>query len=202
MRSFTASSQSCLVIPKNQELTVNLIRLSLTDDEAARLFQGFSTAGDTSVQKAGNTGIAIITRAKMNVPPLLAVSISVQLLFVWSESPAWKDRIQTGLLPKLGHRAVVLNWSQRAQWTGTVFAGADRVSAFRRAPRVQPSCGGVQAPAPGKNFPVLAAVPAVETWPPGGFGAHGRSITGSAGVRYACRKSLRVASLRDGGRVG
>jgi hypothetical protein len=40
------------------------------------------------------------------------------VLFVWSESPVWRDRIQTRLLPKLGSRAVVLNWSQRAQWTG------------------------------------------------------------------------------------
>src|SRR3989442_11465679 len=40
------------------------------------------------------------------------------VLFVWSESPVWKDRVQTRLLPMLGRRAVVLNWSQRAQWTG------------------------------------------------------------------------------------
>ena len=40
------------------------------------------------------------------------------VLFVWSESPVWKDRIQTKLLPKLSHRAVVLNWSEREQWTG------------------------------------------------------------------------------------
>jgi hypothetical protein len=39
------------------------------------------------------------------------------ILFVWSESPVWKDRIQTRLLPKLGHRAVVLNWSERGKWT-------------------------------------------------------------------------------------
>ncbi len=37
---------------------------------------------------------------------------------MWSESPVWKDRIQTRLLPKLERRAVILNWSQRAQWTG------------------------------------------------------------------------------------
>jgi len=40
------------------------------------------------------------------------------VLFVWSESPVWKDRIQTRLLPKLGRRAVLLNWSERVQWTG------------------------------------------------------------------------------------
>jgi hypothetical protein len=40
------------------------------------------------------------------------------VLFVWSESPIWRYRIRTRLLPKLGRRAVVLNWSLRAQWTG------------------------------------------------------------------------------------
>jgi hypothetical protein len=53
--------------PKKQELTVNLIRLSLSDEEAERLFQGFSIADDKSIQKAGSTGIALITRAKNNL---------------------------------------------------------------------------------------------------------------------------------------
>lgn len=50
--------------PKKQELTVNLIRLSLTDDEATKLFSGFSSSADKTVQKAGSTGIAIITNEK------------------------------------------------------------------------------------------------------------------------------------------
>jgi hypothetical protein len=40
------------------------------------------------------------------------------VLLVWSESPVWKDRIETRLLPKLGRRAVVLNWSERREWRG------------------------------------------------------------------------------------
>jgi hypothetical protein len=40
------------------------------------------------------------------------------VLFVWSESPVWKDRIQTRILPRLGDRAVVLNWSERDRWKG------------------------------------------------------------------------------------
>jgi hypothetical protein len=40
------------------------------------------------------------------------------VLFVWSESPVWSDRIQARILPQLGHRGAVLNWSRRAQWSG------------------------------------------------------------------------------------
>jgi len=46
------------------------------------------------------------------------VQAEKDVLFVWFESSVWNERIQTKLLPKLGRRAVVLNWSQRAQWTG------------------------------------------------------------------------------------
>jgi hypothetical protein len=38
------------------------------------------------------------------------------VLFVYSESPIWQTYIEDNILPRLGDRAVVLNWSQRARW--------------------------------------------------------------------------------------
>ena len=49
------------------------------------------------------------------------------ILFVYSDSPIWHDHIQNHILPRLGERAVILNWSQRARWRQTL-----AVLAFRR----------------------------------------------------------------------
>jgi hypothetical protein len=38
------------------------------------------------------------------------------VLFVYSDSPIWHDYIEQHILPYLGERAVVLNWSQRKRW--------------------------------------------------------------------------------------
>jgi hypothetical protein len=38
------------------------------------------------------------------------------VLFVWSDSPIWKEYIQREILPKIESRAVILNWSQRNRW--------------------------------------------------------------------------------------
>lgn len=38
------------------------------------------------------------------------------ILFVYSDSPVWHDYIEQHILPYLGERAVVLNWSQRKRW--------------------------------------------------------------------------------------
>jgi hypothetical protein len=42
------------------------------------------------------------------------------VLFVYSDSPVWRDYIEQHILPFLGDRAVVLNWSQRRQWRLTL----------------------------------------------------------------------------------
>jgi hypothetical protein len=39
------------------------------------------------------------------------------LLLVYSNSPHWKDYVESRWLPALADRAVVLNWSERAVWT-------------------------------------------------------------------------------------
>jgi hypothetical protein len=38
------------------------------------------------------------------------------ILFVYSDSPIWHDYIEQKILPHLGDRAVVLNWSERKRW--------------------------------------------------------------------------------------
>lgn len=38
------------------------------------------------------------------------------ILFVYSDSPVWHVYIEQNILPRLGGRAVVLNWSQRKRW--------------------------------------------------------------------------------------
>jgi hypothetical protein len=38
------------------------------------------------------------------------------ILFVYSNSPNWKEYIEENWLPRLRPHAVVLNWSERSQW--------------------------------------------------------------------------------------
>src|SRR5262245_24273731 len=38
------------------------------------------------------------------------------VLFIYSNSPIWHDRIRARILPRLPSTAVVLNWSERARW--------------------------------------------------------------------------------------
>jgi hypothetical protein len=39
-----------------------------------------------------------------------------RILFVYSDSPNWKDYIEANILPRISEQAVVLNWSERKQW--------------------------------------------------------------------------------------
>lgn len=38
------------------------------------------------------------------------------VLFVCSDSPVWQDHVNGVILPRLGARAIVLNWSERSRW--------------------------------------------------------------------------------------
>jgi hypothetical protein len=49
-----------------------------------------------------------------------------RVLFVYSDSPIWKDYIEREILPYIQDRAVILNWSERRQWKNSL-----AVSAFR-----------------------------------------------------------------------
>jgi hypothetical protein len=39
-----------------------------------------------------------------------------RVLFVYSDSPSWKEHIESEILPRLPSTAVVLNWSERSRW--------------------------------------------------------------------------------------
>ena len=39
------------------------------------------------------------------------------ILFVYSNSPNWQQYVEANLLPRFGHRALVLNWSERRSWS-------------------------------------------------------------------------------------
>ena len=42
------------------------------------------------------------------------------VLFVYSDSPIWHDYVEEHILPRLGERAVILNWSHRSRWRRTL----------------------------------------------------------------------------------
>jgi len=54
------------------------------------------------------------------------------VLFVYSDSPIWKDYIEREVLPHIQNRAVILNWSERRNWKNSLavlafrYFGGDR----------------------------------------------------------------------------
>ena len=42
------------------------------------------------------------------------------VVFVYSDSPTWKDYIEREILPYLKDRAVILNWSERINWKNSL----------------------------------------------------------------------------------
>lgn len=51
---------------------------------------------------------------------LLWCSRGKDVLFVYSESPIWRDYLEAHVLPKIAGRAIVLNWTERKQWRTTL----------------------------------------------------------------------------------
>jgi hypothetical protein len=73
------------------------------------------------------------------------------VLVVYSDSPIWQEYFEQNVLPAVGSRGVVLNWSDPK--AVVVFASGSSVQIFRRDPRVQPigncfSATGVASPIP------------------------------------------------------
>jgi hypothetical protein len=42
------------------------------------------------------------------------------ILFVYSDSPIWKDYVEKEILPQIQDRAVILNWSARRKWKSSL----------------------------------------------------------------------------------
>ena len=43
-------------------------------------------------------------------------SRGTNVLFIYSNSPIWKDYVEANILPKLPTSTITLNWSERSQW--------------------------------------------------------------------------------------
>jgi hypothetical protein len=42
------------------------------------------------------------------------------VIFIYSESPTWKEYIEREILPYVQNRAVILNWSERRHWKNSL----------------------------------------------------------------------------------
>ena len=47
---------------------------------------------------------------------ILWLSKGNDVLLVYSDSPIWRDHVETHILPLIAERTVVLNWSERKHW--------------------------------------------------------------------------------------
>ena len=54
------------------------------------------------------------------------------LVFVYSNSPTWKDYIEREILPHIRDRALILNWSERKRWKNSLAVLAFRYFGGRR----------------------------------------------------------------------
>ena len=59
---------------------------------------------------------------------LLWLPRSKRLLFVYSDSPIWQSYVEAHILPVIREQAIVLNWSQRREWS---FRRSLAVSVFK-----------------------------------------------------------------------
>jgi len=95
--------------------------------------------GIISPKKGSAASKAIITFLLISLSPLLIIVILLYFLreailylaiwltemqqftvFVYSESPIWKDHIEGEILPHIQDRAIILNWSERRNWKNSL----------------------------------------------------------------------------------
>jgi hypothetical protein len=55
------------------------------------------------------------------------------VIFVYSDSPTWKEYIESEILPYIQDRAVILNWSERRKWKNSLAVLAFRYFSGYRA---------------------------------------------------------------------
>lgn len=75
------------------------------------------------------------------------------LLLVFSNSPHWQRYIEETWLPRWGHRAVVLNWSERSQWNGSAQAAVALFRAYAGGREFNPL--GIVVPRQGRQARVV-----------------------------------------------
>jgi len=75
------------------------------------------------------------------------------LLLVYSNGPHWQRYIEETWLPRWGHRAVVLNWSERSKWERPARVEVALFRAFAGAREFNPL--GIVVPATGRQAHVV-----------------------------------------------
>ena len=75
------------------------------------------------------------------------------LLLVYSNSPNWQAYVEEQWLPRWGHRAVILNWSQRSTWARPVSPEVALFRAFSGSREYNPL--GIVVPASGGEVHIV-----------------------------------------------
>jgi hypothetical protein len=95
--------------------------------------------GIISPKKRSSVSKAFITILLLSLSPILIIAVILYFLwgavlylviwltskkqfvvFVYSNSPIWKDYIEREILPHIQDRAVILNWSERRKWKNSL----------------------------------------------------------------------------------
>jgi len=95
--------------------------------------------GIIAPKKRSGVSKALITLLLIILSPLLVVTVFLYLLwgailyiaiwltwreqfviFVYSNSPIWKEYIEKEILPQLQDREIILNWSERKNWKNSL----------------------------------------------------------------------------------
>jgi hypothetical protein len=87
------------------------------------------------------------------------------LLLEYSNSPHWQRYVEETWLPRWGHRAVVLNWSERSKWGSSAPAEVALFRAFAGGDEFNPL--GIVVPPTGRQVHIvsfLARVPGIQAW--------------------------------------
>ena len=86
-------------------------------------------------------------------------------LVVYSNSPIWQEYFEARVLPAIGRRAVVLNWSERKRWDYSLAVALFRC--FGGTREFNPIAIGVRTPHLAAPIPFLPRVPRVQARTPG-----------------------------------
>lgn len=90
-------------------------------------------------RKASSASKALIALLLISISPILIIVVFLYFLwgailyvaiwltsrkqfviFVYSDSPTWKDYVEREILPYLQDQAVILNWSERRNWKNSL----------------------------------------------------------------------------------
>jgi len=95
--------------------------------------------GIISPQKRSVVSKALIALLLISLSPILIIAVLLYILwgvglylaiwltwkkqfalFVYSDSPTWKDYIEREIIPRIQEHAIILNWSERRNWKNSL----------------------------------------------------------------------------------